>query len=116
MLRVYHNPRCRKSRAGLELVKSMGLEPEIVEYIKKPFTTDQLRKLLIKLNLKPTDIIRKQEELYKKELKGRKFTDEEWIKILCDNPQLIRRPIVEVEYKAVIGDDPEVLKEFLNRK
>jgi len=116
MLRVYHNPRCRKSRAGLEQVKSMGFEPEIVEYFKKPFTPDELRKLLIKLNLRPTDIIRKQDELYKKELKGRNFTDEEWIKILCDNPQLIRRPIVEADYRAVLGDDPEALQEFLNRK
>ncbi len=116
MLRVYHNPRCRKSRAGLEQVKSTGLEPEVIEYLKTPFTPESLRKLLIKLNLKPIDIIRKQETLYKKELKGKNFTDEEWIKILCENPQLIRRPIVEAEYKAVLGDEPDALQEFLNRK
>lgn len=116
MLRVYHNPRCRKSRAGLEQVRNQGLQPEVVEYFKKPFTPEELRKLLVKMNLKPIDLIRKQEDLYKKELKGRNFTDDEWIKILCENPQLIRRPIVETEYKAVLGDDPEALSEFLSGK
>jgi len=58
----------------------------------------------MKLKIKPEELIRKQEELYRKELKGKNFTDEEWIRIMIENPFLIRRPIVEGKLKAVIGD------------
>jgi arsenate reductase len=107
MYTVYHNPRCKKSRAGLQYVKEKGMEHQVREYLKEPLSEDDLSRLLMKLHIKPQELVRTQEEYYKKELKGLTLNDEEWIKIMTENPKLIKRPIVEGKYKAVIGDPPE---------
>jgi len=113
MIRIYHNPKCRKSRAGLQYLQEQGVEFNLVEYLKKPFTEKELEKLLVKLSLKPEELVRKQEEYYRKNLKGKQFNDHEWIRILVENPKLIMRPVVEREYKAVIGDPLENLQSFM---
>ena len=107
MITIYHNPHCKKSRAGLQYLKEKNIPFGIVEYLKIPFKEKQLEILLSKLNKKPTQILRTQEDYYKKNLKGKRFNDHEWIRIMIQNPKLIQRPIVEVDYKAVIGDPPE---------
>jgi arsenate reductase len=114
MIRIYHNPRCRKSRAGLKHLQEKGIDFEVVEYLKNPLTEKELETLLVKLNLKPEGIVRKQEEYYKKNLKGKQFNDHEWIRILSENPKLIMRPIVERDYKAVIGDPVDNIETFLS--
>lgn len=112
MIKIYHNPRCKKSRAGLEYLKSKGVDFEIVEYLKNPITEDEFKDILIKLNLKPQDMIRTQEDIYKKQFKGKNFTDDEWVKIMVENPKLIKRPIVVKDYKAVWADPPENMDEL----
>jgi len=113
-MKIYHNPRCKKSRAGLQYLEEKGIEPEIIKYLKeKPFTEDSLKKVLQKLNKSPQDIIRTQEKVYKEQFKGKKFTEDEWIKILAEYPKLIQRPVVEGKYKAVIGDPPENIDSLL---
>ncbi len=107
MMKIYHNPQCKKSREGLQYMKDKNIQFEIVEYLKNPLTEKLLESLLAKLNKRPLEIIRTQEAYYKKNLKGKDFQDHEWIKILVQNPKLIQRPIVEKDYKAVIGDPPE---------
>lgn len=104
MVKFFHNPRCRKSRAGLDYLKLKGSDPEVVDYIKNPLSEKDLAKLLSKLGIKPHDIVKTQDELYKKEIKRKNLSDTEWIKALALNPRLIRRPIVDTETKAVIGD------------
>jgi len=104
MLKIYHNPQCQKSRAGLKYLLDQGLEPEIILYLKTALSEKTIETLLTKLNLKPIDIIRTQEDYYKQNLKGKKFNDHEWIKIIVQNPKLLKRPIIEKDYKAVIGD------------
>ena len=104
---IYHNPRCKKSRAGLAFLEEKGVDFTVRLYLSDPLNEEDLRRIIMKLNLPVTDLIRKQEEQYKKELKGRNFTDDEWIKILLENPKLIQRPIVETKYKAVIGNPVE---------
>lgn len=116
MIKVYHNPRCRKSRSGLEYLKQKGVEFEVVEYMKQSFTIASLKELLAKLNLQPQEIIREQETIYKKQFKGKNFTGEEWIKILIENPCLIKRPIVVKDYKAVWADPPENIEILFKAK
>ena len=77
MLKIYHNPRCRNSRKGLQYLQEKGLAYELVNYFEDPFTPETLKSLLMKLNLKPSEVVRTQEDLYKHELKGKNFTDEE---------------------------------------
>jgi len=103
MITIYHNPKCRKSREGLEYVKGKGLPFTVVEYLKTPFSREHLKELLMKLNLAPRDLVRTQEDIYKEQFKGKNFTDEEWISILLENPKLIQRPIVVRGYRAAIG-------------
>jgi arsenate reductase (glutaredoxin) len=112
MFTIYHNPRCSKSRKGLEYLKSKTSEVEVVEYLKKPFTQESFKKVLMKLNKKPFDMVRTQEEIYKKEFKGKNFTDDEWVKIMVENPKLINRPIVMKDNKAVWGNPPEEIDEL----
>ncbi len=112
MVTIYHNPRCKKSRAGLEFLKSKTGDFTIVEYLKNPLTEKELAGLLMKLNKKPVEMIRTQEAVYKQNFKGKTFTDEEWIKIMIENPKLIKRPIVVKENKAVWGDPAENINEL----
>lgn len=110
-MKIYHNNRCGKSRQTLELLKSKGLAPEIIEYLKTPPTKKELEEILVKLKMKPEELVRKGESLYKEKFAGKTFSDEEWINILTENPILIERPIVVHKDKAVIGRPPEsVLK------
>jgi arsenate reductase (glutaredoxin) len=108
MLKIYHNPRCKKSCEGLKYLQNKKVDFEIVKYIEKGLTREELREILLKLNLKPHEIIRKQEDYYKKELKGKKFNDDEWLKIIIENPKLLQRPIIVGKYKAVIAQPPEL--------
>ncbi|MFH0999784.1 MAG: ArsC/Spx/MgsR family protein [Bacteroidota bacterium] len=102
---IYHNPRCKKSRAGLHALEKLTNEFEIKLYLKEnPLTEEDLAQILQKLNKKPEEIIRKQEDVFKSNYKGKHFTDKEWIKILVENPKLIQRPVVIKDQKAVIAD------------
>ena len=107
MFTVYHNPRCRKSRAGLQYVIDNKMNYQVREYLKDPLSEAELTSLMMKLHMNPFELVRTQEEYYRKELKGLNFNDEEWIKIMVENPKLIQRPIVEGKYKAVLGNPVE---------
>lgn len=103
--KIYHNTRCRKSRAGLQYLEDKGIKPEIIEYLKdQPFSEKSLGDILNKLGLKPMEIIRTQEADYRQKYKGKDFSGKEWIKILVENPKLIRRPIIVKNDMAVLGD------------
>lgn len=107
MYTIYHNPRCKKSRAGLQYITEKGLEFKVREYLKDPLSEEELGSLLMKLHKKPLEMIRTQEEYFRKELKGLNLNEQEWIKVMIENPKLIQRPIVEGKYKAVLGDPVE---------
>jgi len=113
MLTIFHNPMCRKSRSCLDFIKEKNLEHKVVNYIKESFTEFELKNLLIRLNKKPLEIVRKQEAIYKSNFKKSQFNDDEWIKILLEYPNLIMRPIVSNNYKAVIGDPAQNILELL---
>lgn len=114
MIKIYHNPRCKKSRAGLQHLQHKGLEFEVVEYLKEGLSEEELKEVLMKMNVSPFELVRTQEEVYRKQLKGREFTDEEWVKIMVENPKLIKRPLVVKEYKAVWADPPEEMDAIFN--
>ena len=86
------------------MLKSKTSDFELVDYIKNGLTENDLKEILLKSNLEPHQIVRTQEDLFKKELRGKNFTREEWIKILCENPRLLQRPFVVGKTKAVLLD------------
>jgi arsenate reductase (glutaredoxin) len=109
---VYHNPRCSKSREAIELLRSEGYSPEIVEYLKTPLNESQLTDLIHKLGISPEQLVRKKEELFKNNFSNKKYTDKEWIRILSENPILIERPVVENSEKAVVARPAEKISEI----
>lgn len=113
MITIYHNPKCRKSREGLQYLQEKGQEYTIVEYLRNPLTREQLKDLLMKLNMRPEQIVRTQEDEYKEKLKGKHFSDEEWITILLDNPKLIQRPIVVKNHKAILAQPADEIERLL---
>lgn len=113
MLQIYHNPRCKISRKVLEEIRKSANEIEVIEYLKKIPTVKELKLLLSKLNLKPLQIVRTSEKLFKEKFKGKNFTDEEWIQILHENPVLIERPIVVKNNKALLCRPPERVEEIM---
>lgn len=112
-LRVYHNARCSKSRSACQLLEERGLGFEVVEYLKTPPSRDELAAVLAKLGIKAEDIVRKGEDVYKAEFKGRTLSDAEWLDALVAHPVLIERPIVVRGERAVIGRPPEKVLELL---
>ena len=105
---IYHNPRCRKSRETLALLKEKeGSEIEVREYLKEPISKEEYEMILQQLNTDAEALIRKNESLFKQEYKGLNFNNDEWIQVLLKHPKLMERPIVVKGSKAVIGRPPE---------
>lgn len=104
---------CSKSRCTLDILKEKGQEPQVVEYLKTPPTAADLKAILQKLNLRPEELVRKGEKLYKEKFAGKTYSDDEWIRIMAENPSLIERPIVVKGDRAVIGRPPEKVLEIL---
>jgi len=112
-IRIYHNPRCSKSRSALAILEEKGIAPEVIDYLKVPPSKIELRNILKKLDMKPEEIVRKSEDVYKNLFQGKVLSDDEWLDALVENPILIERPIVQVAERAVIGRPPERVLELL---
>ena len=110
MYTIYHNPRCKKSRAGLQYIQERTKDFEVVEYLKTPISEELFKNLLMKLNLRPQEMVRTQEAIYKSDFNEKNFTDDEWVTIMIENPKLIKRPIVVKGNKAVWGDPADNLE------
>ena len=104
---LLHNPRCGKSRDALELLQTAGIDVEIVEYLKTPPSVAQLEAILKKLGVKPEQLLRKGEAIYKEQYAGKMLSDAEWIAAMAEHPILIERPIFVRGDKAVVGRPPE---------
>jgi len=111
-IKIYHNPRCTKSRETLQLLERRGIKPQVVLYLEKPPSKNEIVGLLKLLKLEVRDIIRKNEDEYKaNHLHNQKLSDEKLIEFIVKNPKLLERPIVVNGTKAAIGRPPEnVLK------
>lgn len=110
----YHNPNCSKSRAGLELVQSRGIEPVIVHYLDSAPSAAEIKALLDKLGLAPRELMRKGEEVYQQlNLDNPQLSEEQLIDALVQHPRLIERPVLADDSRAVIGRPTEKLLELL---
>jgi len=107
-MKIYHNPRCSKSRQTLGLIQAAGIEPEIIEYLKTAISVEELDQLLGLLEMQPEELLRKKEALYKElNLNTGTHSRAELIQIMVDHPQLMERPVVVKGNRAVIGRPPE---------
>ena len=113
MIKIYHNPRCRKSREGLELLEKSGEEFEVVNYLDEPLSKGELKEIIGYLGISPEELVRKNETIWKENYKGKSLSDEEVIEAMVENPKLIERPIVVKGTRAVIGRPAEKISNLL---
>ena len=107
MIKIYHNPRCRKSREGLAIIEKSNKKFEIVRYLDDIPSAETLTEIIKLLGITPIQLVRKTESIWKEHFKGKELSDAEIIKAMIQNPKLIQRPIVINNNKAVIGRPPE---------
>src|SRR5210317_944415 len=103
MIKIYHNPRCRKSREGLQILENSGKEFEIIKYLEDIPSEEELAEIIKKLNINPLQLVRKNEKVWKENFKGKDLSNHEIVKAMIENPKLIERPIVINNNKTVIG-------------
>ena len=114
-LTIYHNPRCRKSREAIQYMEGRGITLKIVKYLDQLFDVNSLGEVLKKIDMKPSEIVRRNEILWKKEYDGNNLSEDQILKLLVDQPRLIERPIVTLGNKGVLARPIESLIEFLNQ-
>jgi arsenate reductase len=113
MIKIYHNPRCGKSRSCLALLEESGQEYEIIKYLEQPPTIAELVSLLGKLNKKPLELVRQKEKVWIENFKNKSMNDDAIIKAMVSNPILIERPIVLKGDKAIIGRELDMITAFI---
>ena len=107
MIKIYHNPRCSKSREGLAVLENSKKEFEIVKYLDEVPSKEELTEIIRLLDISPMLLVRKNEKIWKENFKGKELTDAEIIIAMVQNPKLIERPIIINNKKAIIGRPSE---------
>ena len=113
MITIYHNPRCTKSREGLLILENSGKDFEVIKYLDEPISEEKLTEILNLLQMKPLDLVRKNEAIWKSDYKGKDLTDKAIISAMVKHPKLIERPIVVNNGKAVVGRPPSLINEII---
>lgn len=114
MTKIYHNPRCSKSRQTLALLEERGITPEVILYLETPPDAATLKGLLKKLGISARELLRKGEDEYRENnLKDPSLSDTALIEAMVKHPKLIERPIVVNGSKAKLGRPPEQVLEIL---
>lgn len=113
MITIYHNPRCSKSREGLQLLELEDIPFTTVKYLSEPLSKEEITEIINKLGIKPIDLVRQKEDIWIKNYKGKNMSDGKVIDALVQHPNLIERPIVVNGDKAVIARPAERIKEIL---
>lgn len=113
MYTILHNSRCGKSREAIKVLEESGKEYEVREYLKQTLSKEELKEVLSKLNLKPMDIVRTNEEEWKINFKNKEMSDEDILDAMVEYPKLIQRPIVTDEKSGVVGRPKELVENFI---
>ncbi|KLJ01332.1 arsenate reductase (glutaredoxin) [Luteimonas sp. FCS-9] len=111
---LYHNPRCSKSRAALDLLQARGITPRVVRYLDAPPDADTLRDLLRRLGIAPRALLRTGEAEYRDlGLDDPALDDAAIVAAMAAHPRLIERPILVRGERAVVGRPTERLLDLL---
>ncbi len=112
-MKIYHNPRCSKSRAGLQFLEENGYQAEVINYLKDGISEDEIRTIIDLTGMSAFDLLRTQEELFRTEYKDKNLSEDEWISVLSANPKLLKRPIVLNGKKAIFAQPAELIDQIL---
>lgn len=113
MIKIYHNPRCSKSREGVCFLEDNKIEFETVKYIDESITKEELKSILQKLNYKAIDLVRTKEKIWVDNYKDIQLSENEIIDAMIENPKLIERPIIINGNKAVVARPTDKINEIL---
>ncbi|GAA4282010.1 arsenate reductase (glutaredoxin) [Gaetbulibacter aestuarii] len=113
MITIYHNNRCRKSREGLAILEDSGKPYKVIKYLEDTPSPEELSGIINLLGIKPIELIRTNEAIWKSDYKGKELSDSEIIEAMVQHPKLIERPIVINGNKAVVGRPPEKISDIL---
>lgn len=113
MIKIYHNNRCSKSRCGLDILEQSGQTFEVIKYLENTPSANELKEIIKLLGIKPIELVRKNESIWKENFKNQDLSDYELIDIMIKNPKLIERPIVINGNKAVIGRPSELILKII---
>jgi len=113
MLKLYHNPRCSKSREAKQLLDEKGLKYETIEYIKNPISIAELQEIVRKLSIEPIELVRQKEAIWKENYKGKDLSDDEILEAMIEHPRLMERPIVVHNEKAIVGRPASLILDIL---
>jgi len=110
---VYEKPTCSTCRNVFKLLTGKDIDFEKVNYYIQPFSKSKLKSLLKKMDMKPSELLRKKEEAYKKlDFNNKKYSEDEILDLMVKNPDLVQRPIIELGNKAVLARPPEKINEL----
>ncbi len=111
---IYHNPRWSKSRESVQILKTIGKEFEIIDYLKDPPSPEDLKNIAIKMGLLARDLIRSKESIFQKLNLEQHINDcDTLFRFMSENPKLIERPIIVKGKKAILGRPPENIYQLL---
>ena len=113
MITIYHNPRCAKSRQGVAFLKEHGVEFKEQKYLDAGLRLNELESIIKKLKIKPIELIRKSEAIWKSNYKGKTLSDNAILSAMVAHPKLMERPIILNNNKAVIGRPTENILKIL---
>ncbi|HDZ56247.1 MAG TPA: arsenate reductase (glutaredoxin) [Pseudomonas xinjiangensis] len=112
-VRIYHNPRCSKSREALALLEQQGVELVVVLYLEEQPDNATISELLLMLGISARDLMRKGEAPYRElDLGNSDLSEAQLVQAMADYPKLIERPIVIKDGKAIIARPPERVLEL----
>ena len=110
---VYEKPTCTTCRKVAKALTENGVDFEKVNYYIEPFTKTQLKALLDKMKMQPSELLRKNEKAYKElDFKNKNYTETQILTMMIKNPDLIQRPIIEKGKKAILARPPERINEL----
>lgn len=113
MVKIYHNPRCRKSREALQMIEDHNIEADVILYLETPPAEETIADLIKKSEHRTKDFVRTNETEFKENFKGKNLSDEDYVAAIARFPKILQRPIVETKDKAIIARDHESFKEWL---
>jgi len=113
MIKIYHNPRCRKSREALQILEESGKPFKTIQYMKDVPSHEELQSIIELLAITPIELVRRNERVWKDIYKNKSLNDEDIITAMVENPKLIERPIVINNNKAMVGRPPEKILQIL---
>jgi len=112
-MKIYHNPRCQKSREGLAILEASGKEFKVINYLEDVPTNLEIKEILKLLRIAAIDLVRKNETVWKENYKNKTLSEDDIIAALVEHPKLIERPIIIHKNKAIIGRPPDLIKTII---